>query len=303
MGKIKDYIYLDESLLNSLTAQFGKGLVQGVTSEFGSDNSVTTSEHESYSGGIEGILTFGIRGVREGGTSSSETATESQKELIDSIVHDYAVDLLIKNCKNESLLIQNIDIATEGDFILVDSAFHIYDFEYTKNLLDENNLKLFTEQRKDQTKELNDQLKALKKRKSNLTFVEQQQLFEIETQIKNLSEIKMFSQINLLSRFAETAFTGSILIGLNNSLALCDKGYFRMNRSQLSMLNDANRKIYIFGIIVSVKKTVNTNGSVGDLAPNDLDKIPSIIIEIILGSFNILKSGDKFIKPIAIYFE
>lgn len=52
-----------------------------------------------------------------------------------------------------------------------------------------------------------------------------------------------------------------------------------------------------------LNKKETLSKSFAEMRPNDLDKVSSMFIDIILSNFSMLYDNDKIIKPIAIYFE
>ena len=165
---IKDYIYLDEESLNSSLAQFQKGLIDSYASESESEQGNKKNKSKKYVGGLDGILSIGITGLIETETGAEESSNNSQKEIINSIIHDYAVDLLISSCKDKNLLSEDINLSDEGTFILFNSDFHIYDFEYLEDIMSEPNLELLQKiSLPDELKKTQIELNIMKKKGSN----------------------------------------------------------------------------------------------------------------------------------------
>lgn len=306
---IKDYIYLDEDSLNSSLAQFERGLIDSYSSESKTKQSNTNGQSTELSGGFNGFFGLGISGIKHSKTTVEETSADSQKEIINSIIHDYAVDRLIDRCIENHLLNKSVKSSNEGDFILLITDFHIYDFEYLEDIMSESNLELFRKlSLPDDIRKKQVSLNALRKKSSNRDGNFKAQVKSMQDKIdqanmKNEVIFDILNTIHLLGKFAKSAFNDSILVRGDNSIFLCKKQKFRMNRSQLAMLNDSKRKISVLGIVEAVKYNINTLGSFDKINPNEINKIPSMLSEVLLSSFNIIENNDRLIKPIAIYFE
>ena len=59
--KTKDYVYLDDELLNSHLAQFEKGLLVKENTEHGTESSETTNGWSNTASGLNGILGIGVK--------------------------------------------------------------------------------------------------------------------------------------------------------------------------------------------------------------------------------------------------
>ena len=305
---IKDIIYLDETLLNSSLAQYEKGLVKGLSSESGTDTTNTINKTSETTGGLDGLFGLGVIGTHSTSDLLENSATESQKEIINVIVHDHAIDILISYIDKSSMLKKDIITSIEGDFVLVESDFHIYDFEYLESLMSTDSLELF------HTLNIPDELNSKRieilqgRNTSELKGAEKAQLQKIDKEItqhkmESQRSTAIFNQIHLLGKFGKNIFPSSLVVSINNAIAISANDKFRMNRSQLAMLNDSKKKIKILGKIIGIKTEFNSDGFVDEFASRDLGKIPTFMSDIVLGSFNIQNKNDKLIRPIALYFE
>ena len=133
--KTKDYIYLDDGLLNSHLAQFEKGLLTKETVAYGTESSDTTNGSNSATVGVNGILGLGLKLQNKITYGDSNMESEFTKNMVENVLNDYAVDLLIEECSVNNLM-KTLTSASEGDFLSFSSAFRIYDFEYLKHITD-----------------------------------------------------------------------------------------------------------------------------------------------------------------------
>ena len=124
--KTKDYVYLDNELLNSHLAQFEKGLLTKETTEHGTESSDTINGWSNTASGLNGILGIGVKFQYDVHEGDSTVESEFTKNIVENVLNDYAVDLLIEDCDKNNLL-HNLCQSNEGDFTLFSSEFKIYD--------------------------------------------------------------------------------------------------------------------------------------------------------------------------------
>lgn len=289
----KDYIYLDEDLLNSHLAQFEKELLIKETSEHGSESSDSEKAETKTTTGINGL--FGIGAKLQGEIAEGDSSIESEftRSMVENVLNDYAVDLLIQDC-DENNVLQDFNSASEGDFITYSSKFQIYDFEYLKSITDLECLNPF----------LNAD-NPPKKPGPHATKNErtEYQIKLAKYQARSTDANKNFKLVHDLSAFADRLLADSILITFNGGIAICKRNGIRLNKPQISFENESTRMVKIFGVVSSLKKETHPDGVTKQFNVNELDKVSSILFDITLSNFDMLHDNDKIIKPIAIYFE
>ena len=289
----KDYIYLDEDLLNSHLAQFEKGLLIKETSEHGLENSDSTNGEITANAGMNGIFGIGLQLQNKVSEGDSSTESEFTKNIVENVLNDYAVDLLMQDCADNGVL-HSFNSASEGDFISYESIFQIYDFEYLKSIIDFECLKPILDA---DTPPQNPGPQASKGEKAKY------KLALDAHRAKNRNAEATLKTLYNFSSFADRLLADSILVKVNGGLAICKRNKLRLNKAQVSFENESSRKIKIFGVISTVKKETHPSGNFVPFNPNQLDQVSSILFDITLSNFNMLHDNDKIIKPIAIYFE
>lgn len=289
MLKTKDYIYLDEELLNSHLAQFEKGLLIKEATEHGVESSDSANSANAATFGFNGIFGIGAQLQNEITEGNNSVESDFTRNMVENVLHDYAVDLLIEDCNTNNAL-HDLESANEGDFISFCSEFQIYDFEYLKDITDKSAAELLLSGNK-----------VPEKPSSQASRKER-----IDYQVKSEAHTKTkegYALLNAFASFADILFADSILIKLNGCLAICKRNRLRLSKAQISFENESSRKIKIFGVVSTTKKDTHPNGRVPTFSTSDLDKVPSVFFDILLSNFNLLHKNDKIIKPIAIYFE
>lgn len=304
---MKDYIYLDTELLNSNLAQAYEGLpIKSSNEEQLSNNNSTTSNHDVH--GDVSVMPAGV-GTSFGGkfsNSESEGLTESQKDVLESAFHDYAVDLLIEKFSSNDDLVSNKSELKVGDMFQLSGNFKIIDFEYLAQVSDITEIEGIINPEQTEFYQIQAQINLLYKQKgkNNITRIKQ-----LEKQRDGLLEkfsesTTPFKIINDLSEFSKKLYPETIIFKMDNLIILLDKKCLRNNVSQINALSFSNRKAVILGLTISKVDSVwSQDKKIEDIQPNNIGSIPSIISDIILSSFDLISVNDYYVKPIAIYFE
>ena len=311
---MKDYIYLDEDLLNSNLAQLQRGLPTHSQVEDSTGTNKFSNSSSSNAKGIDNFFGFGPQLLKQNGEIDGFEMTSSQKEVLNSVFHDYAVDLLLESIPEYERFITDAQDAEEGDFVYIKDKFLIYDFNHLSKVLDINEIKPCMGADTSAGKNIKDLSKELQKIQSKVKNPTNEQKAEIEnmkTIINGLkaaeeSNKKGIENIELIKKFADYSnnlFSQTTLIRVNSGLVYAKKDCFRNSIEQISMLTDSKRNITIFGTVSAIKEKTHQNDSMASLKTEDIYAIPSIINDLMLSSFNILKEKDRLIKPIAIFFE
>lgn len=305
---MKDYIYIDTELLNSYLAQSFEGLPIKATNEETSLNSNTESESSTFRGDVR-VLPAGIGTVFGGDIESSEASglTEGQKEVLESAFHDYAVDLLIDSLSDSGNLTTSSKDIHVGDIIQITDTFTVLDFEYISNVTNLGSFEKFLNPNRDEIIEIEKQINLLRKVKSKQFDKKISSLEKKRDEILKSDELEAVSVFNMIhdfSSFAEKLFPNTIILKTSNLLLLLDKHFLRNTISQINILANSKRKITVLGTsISSIDSIWDGNKTIDDFKPEQIGSIPSMLSNIVLSSFHLIKVDDLYIKPIAIYFE
>lgn len=298
---MKEIIYLDTKLINSLLAQLDQGLIlkQIVEENTSQSNHEETSSKKgkSVSGKLDAAVASGtLSNSKEEIDKSALVYSNGNRELVETAINDYSLDLLINKI---SPLISDIDGCSEGDFIKEEDHFKSYDFSLLKNAMDIKSLEFLVSDEKEKFDKATNELSKLKK--GNQTK-NQKRIEELQNVIEN-STIYNFERLYKLSSYVESLLSDCKIFKLGKTLSICEQENIRIPRSSLSLLNNSKRKATIIGIVASdIENETNFEKFTDD--PNQLlAHGSSTFINIVTSSFEITQNGDKFIRPIAIYFE
>ena len=246
---MKEIIFLDTKLINSLLAQLDQGLILKQIVE----ENTSQSNHEETSSTM-GIAMSGKVNAAVASASSSTSKEEIDKsalvysngnrELVETVINDYSLDLLINKI---SLLFSDINKCADGDFIKEEDYFKAYDFSLLKNAMDVNSLEFLLLEEKEKFEGINKELTRLKKQNPAKS---KQRIKELHDLLEN-STVYNFERLHKLSSYVESLLSDCTIFKLGKTLSICERENIRIPRSSLSLLNSSKRKATIIGIAAS----------------------------------------------------
>ncbi|MDR4317904.1 Uncharacterised protein [Niallia circulans] len=317
---MKEILYLDTDLMNSLIAQIDKGIINNFSHEqweqqiesAGQQTSRGKSAgiNASASTGTNALPGFNVSLGANIGNNGNETSVESksfldsQKDILNKAFHDYSIVLLIEKLK-EKELIKEIDSTVEGDISLFTAPFNYYDFEMINNMIDLESLRFMMSQNYSE-KDLLEAQRIIKKKNPTVAEREKKEwaLNVINEDLGTEAAIKGFKLINVVSGYFSKTLGNLSIIKTNNVLGIINKNSLRISSEALYLRPDKKRKVTILARVIGNKKKVSTKiEEKFDFSPENLDIVPEFMFDVMLGSFNILKSGDYLVTPIAIFYE
>ncbi|WP_302192411.1 hypothetical protein [uncultured Streptococcus sp.] len=297
---MKEIIYLDSKLVNSIIAQNDQGLVLKRAFDKGETNSnseeTTQATSLNTSGGVTVGANFNVNRGESNTDKQSLVYSETNKELIEVATHDYALDILLEILKDE---IVN-DCADDGQFIQQNDRVTFYDFKKLYESMDTEKLKLLMPDIFQPIEKIEKELSKISK-SNKIKF--EDKITELQKQLDN-SLPEIFKKLNTFSDYMVGLYDGAILAKINNTLSICDPENIRLKPSLLSIMNSSNRKATILGIVVAKE---SGNSSIDNLQTDSANEVISNVansfMEIVITSFDIASKGDYYVRPIAIYFE
>lgn len=284
-NKYKEIIFLNKDELYSALAQLNKGYIDSMINKSSNSNGNTTSDTSSNSSGINGGIPTVIKGEIKG-TDTHTTSTEDNETFgkdLNVVLNDYNLNNLI-NILKQKQLIKNIINSNEGDFVLTTSQFSLIDFKFSSEVLSAEH-----------GNGINSSLKNMMSATGGWNK-------ELEKNFKLIAHFMGFG--NLMTQ-------GNILIHMNGATILASNSHFRMNNGELQSIAYSSRPLSVLGIVEAKTKDVSVESIVSNtLGSNekdiqDISKFGNIVpalSEMTFLSSGLLKSGDRFVKPIALYF-
>jgi hypothetical protein len=319
---MKEIIYLNTDLMNSMLAQIEEGLITGFSFEQNNQSSSTAGQQTARTkkSGINGHINVdtGILpggGVRFGAnlgndgsesTNTSSTFLEGQKDILNKAFHDFALEVLIDKLQIKNLVEYDENALNEGDLYIGESTYKFYDFDLLKRSMDYSAMQ---EIMLIGTSGLGLDYKEAKKiiTKSNPTTKERelmQTAQEVVLAHQSADNVVNFmKQLNTFGKFASNLLEGLTVIKTDNQVGLLKKEFLRESSEALTFRTDKSRKVKYLIRVIGKKELVFNGVNLPNIKENDLDMIPNMVLDIILGSFNIIEMGDLIVTPIAFYYE
>lgn len=137
---IKQFIYLDNDIVNSILAQTENGFVTDISTEteLTSENTVQKGGNAHVSGTAGGSL-FKLAKAEatldfEGNVGSESTLHSSTKELINKTLHDAAFNIVYSDVKPRKIDFSDKNNGFCGEYIEINRVFDFVDFDYLENL-------------------------------------------------------------------------------------------------------------------------------------------------------------------------
>lgn len=317
---MKEIIYLDTDIMNSMLAQLDEGLINSFSLEQSNQESESAEQQSSRgkNAGLNGSiiagsdlfggkLQLGASLGNNGNESTRETHTmlDGQKDVLNKAFHDHALEVLTSKLVENDLLCGD-DKLQEGDLYLGESTYRFYDFNLIKKAMDHNIMENILHLSIEDSEISYEQAIKIVNRKNPTSrdremMDEAQRVIDAHQQSKPV--INLFQQMNMFSSFASNLLEDLTVIKTNNNIGLLKKKYLRESVEALSFRTDNRRKVKFLVRVIGKKTKVFNGYNFPDLGESDLDLIPNMMLDIILGSFKIIEKDDLIVTPIAIYYE
>lgn len=120
-----------------------------------------------------------------------------------------------------------------------------------------------------------------------------------------------FKQVNHYMQYANSLAQGNIVLSMNGLISFINRENFRINSGELQALSYTDRSINIFGTVEAIikKDSHELAEEMGNIFYDDkgslvnFGKIIPILTEFSFLTTGLIEKGDKFIRPIALYFD
>lgn len=318
---MKEIIYLDVDLMNSMLAQLDEGLINSFTLEESRQESETEGVQTNHgrNAGLRGSLKVDTGLLPGGGfkvdgslgnnsnqnTNESRTFLEGQKDVLNKAFHDHALDVLTSKLIDGKFLSHGPEFR-EGDIYLSEDAYRFYDFNLIKKSMDVDFMKKLLLMDIEKTgMNLKDAKKIVSKTNPNAKGRNQMELAKTVINAHDVAEpiIDVFEKMNIMSSFASNLLDDLTLIKTKNEIGLLKKRYLRESVEALSFRTDKSREVKYLVRVIGKKEHIFSEHNIPTIKENEIDIIPNMMLDLILGTFNIIKKGDLIVTPIAIYYE
>lgn len=284
---MKQFIYLDDIVLNSLLAQIDKGLV--------SSQQQTTQGQETHTKAHDLSIEVGAgvssTQITSGGKhNTSDTEVQMSSETTNVIWNDYAVEQLIAKSSIEKS--KDISDLSDGSLFLLESKVNSFNFSEISKIINSKSLEtLFSTQNNEEAhiQPSPKQIKDIKKKKTNKLpegFKDAQKIFEFGNESFGDSQI-----------FVEDSGQ-CIMIGKTSKN--------RLSNAQMQMINGTTIPITILGIKRSSFDSSVLTMFDGDFLESEIGKtlrFPQFFQNLYLQTFGLINDDGAMVEPIALYFD
>lgn len=300
---MRQFLYLDTDIVNSIIAQQGKGLVDGVTTEneIGNNKGVNKSlgfEAEGKAGAnVWKLANAEAQLSLSGSLGDSSTSHETTKEIIAKTLHDAAFDLAY-DAINPTVIQPGKDIADPGAYIEMSRVFDFVDLVYLEKLFAKDGIVgLLSKNDKEQI-----QKEAERIKKNNMNHDQRRQggnkaVNQTANNLLKQCEKKYDDIYELLAALSKIIPLGRMLVSNDGYLIPTEDKYYRINPSTLGFMYGG--EIKCVGMITNViGKDTNPYDSTNIFA-----SIQFLINEALRGILPIKEDNLYVVSPIAVYYE
>lgn len=294
---MKEIIYLDTKLVNSLLAQTNAGLVTKLINENSESDSNTESGSKTTTTSGSTGFAMGVKGEVSHSESDADSYSvvfsKSNKNLIESALDDYSLDVLLDSLENK-IKSENYNI---GEIVLVCDTIQSYNF---KSLIHGVELRGIASQLEGYA-EFQENRAKFDKLKESEKHLDKHKL--LSTKVTS-SGWNNFHNAKIMAEYMDSLFPNMTLIKIADTLSICENEMIRLNPAILNFNNIGERKATVLGIISSkFAEKIPADFSKAKQTDGLYRNAPSMFSNIVLGSNNIIDEGDFAVRPIAIYFE
>lgn len=153
---MKQFLYLDTDIVNSIIAQSEKGLVQSQTMEdtYSSTKSNQLQSEVNGKGTVGGSLVklakleANLTGKIQGETGRSTTTTSH--DIVNKTLHDAAFDIACENIKVIPTKYGDMNNDETGNYLEITRTFDFVDFDYLERIFSKNGVMDFLKKNKEQ---------------------------------------------------------------------------------------------------------------------------------------------------------
>lgn len=274
----KEIIYLNSSELNSALSQLNQGLIESLV-ETNTNSKNTSSEAGKTTNASGGIANFLHGGVAVSDKDSEELGSLFGEEK-NIVLNDFKLISLLQDSEPKSLA-----EAKEGDFVLTNGKFNISDFDFSETVLSNPN-----------SSTLNPKFRNFMK--------------DVDAWGKDVE--RDFKQINHFIQYANSLTQGNVILSMDQVFSFLNKDNFRINSGELQALAYTHRSLNVFGVVEAVmqKNADEVSDEISEMfddeendALSGMGKIIPKLTEFTFLATGVIQQNDKFIRPIALFFD
>ena len=292
---MKQFLYLDTDIVDSIVAQAERGLAQGITVEKEEETSEEIKKEKQVQGSLNGsgsILGF-LRTTGEIGgeinTGSEEITSMTSRGIVAKVMHDAAFDIAMEKVKPK----EEIDPQL-GAYFTITKEFSFIDLAYLRNLFSDKGImdflkESYREEAEKIVKSIKDDTNREQRRNKN---------FDEKKEIRKIMEenAKQYDDAaKMLDVFKSMAPYERMLISDDGYLIPLEDKYFRITPSNLGFRYSG--KITCVGMITNIIKDNNDDND------NFFLTIQNSVNEALKTLLPVSTNTIYVAHPIAVYYE
>ena len=287
---MKQFIYLDNDIVNSIIAQKDNGLIQDIKLEESNtlgkikQNSILSDIDGSIKGSIFNVVSTEAKLNLGAKIRNDNNISNTTQQIIEKTMHDATFNIAYEYINATKIEIGNNENNNYGKYVELTRVFDFVDLEYLEGLFSKNGLidyikKTTSEQIKKETSIVTNNINSEKKR----TIDEKNKEYD------NISDI--------INAFKKMIPYSRMLISNDGYLIPLDERYFRVNPTSIGFMYGGG--ITCFGMITNI---IGKNNNLED-EKNIFASLQFSINEVLRAILPTKKENICIIHPIAIYYN
>ena len=300
---MRQFLYLDTNLVDSIIAQQGKGLIDSITTEKENGTEKKHTQGINVEGSGEGGVKVWKLADAEaklsivGSIDGSSSTSDATREIIAKTLHDAAFDMAYEAIHPIDIQLGNED-ADPGTYIEMKRVFDFIDFDYLEKLFSKDGIVKFLE--KEEKDKINNTMSKYKE--SNLNREQKRHNVGKNIDKKTADLLKQCDQKyknsqELISALGKIIPFNRMLVSYDGYLIPVEDKYFRINPTTLGFMYG--------GEIKCVGMITNIIGR--DTNPNDESNVFATlqfsVTEFLRQILPTKEDNLYVVSPIAIYYE
>ncbi len=299
---MKQFIYLDSDIVNSIIAQNEKGLVQGKKFEDGQESTENAKNMMStdITGGVKGGF-FNLINAEGKVNLNAEIGKESDisnihREIIEKSLHDAAFDIAYNYINVNDLKVGDGQNDDYGEYVELTRVFDFVDLDYLNGLFDKEGLIDFIKKTSAQEIKNNVAMATNNLNRQQIRIAANKINNEIKKTI-NENNQEYDNVRDIIKAFKKMIPYSKMLISGDGYLIPLDEKYFRVNPSSIGFMYGGN--ITCVGMITNIiGKDTNPEDN-----KNIFATLQFSVNEALRGLLPTKEDNICIIHPIAIFYN
>lgn len=299
---MKQFIYLDNDIVNSIIAQKDNGLIQDIKLEESNtlgkikQNSILSDIDGSIKGSIFNVVSTEAKLNLGAKIRNDNNISNTTQQIIEKTMHDATFNIAYKYINATKIEIGNNENNNYGKYVELTRVFDFVDLKYLEGLFSKNGLidyikKTTSEQIKKETSIVTNNLnrQQIRMMSNQISSETKRTIDEKNKEYDNISDI--------INAFKKMIPYSRMLISNDGYLIPLDERYFRVNPTSIGFMYGGG--ITCFGMITNI---IGKNNNLED-EKNIFASLQFSINEVLRAILPTKKENICIIHPIAIYYN